>query len=353
MYPDAIPKNDDIKYMRRCLELAANGSGYVSPNPLVGCVIVHSQSIIGEGYHKQYGGPHAEVNAIHAVKDKSLLRESTLYVSLEPCSHWGKTPPCADLIIECGIPKVVIGCKDISAEVNGHGIEKLKNAGIEVEVGVLEKECIELNKRFFIFHKEKRPYIILKWAQTTDGFIAREDNSSKWISNAYSRMLVHQWRGQEDAILAGTNTLRIDNPKLTTREMAGKNPVRIVLDRGLTLPGNLNIYNKEARAIVFNEKESAVSGNIEYVKTGFGENALNEVLYELHLRKIQSIIVEGGAKLLNSFIDAGIWDEARVFISSVMFGSGISAPAIPANEPKRIEIMDDTLLIFSNNPDLN
>jgi len=344
----SLSGSEDIKYMERCLVLAENGIGHVSPNPMVGCVIVRDGRIIGEGYHIIYGGPHAEVNAIHAVKDKGLLRTSTMYVSLEPCSHWGKTPPCADKIIEHGIPKVVIGCRDINEEVAGRGIEKLQNAGIEVVYGVLEKECIELNKRFFTFYRNRRPYIILKWAQTTDGFIARNDNSSNWISNTYSRMLVHQWRGQEDAIMAGSNTIRIDNPYLTTREMAGKNPARIIIDRNLDLPKNLNVLNDESKTIVFNAKESLTKDNIEYVKVDFKEDILPGILNELYVRKIQSVIIEGGAKLLNSFINSRLWDEARVFISPTLFGDGIAAPVIPGKVIEKTKITGDVLLICNN-----
>jgi len=340
--------SEDIKFMARCLALAKNGFGHVSPNPMVGCVIVHEGKIIGEGYHRLYGGPHAEVNAINAVKDKGLLRSATMYVSLEPCSHWGKTPPCADKIIECGIPKVVTGCRDINAGVNGRGIEKLLSAGIDVVNGVLEQECIALNKRFFTFHKEARPYIILKWAQTTDGFIARIDNKSQWISNIYSRVLVHQWRGQEDAIMVGANTAGIDNPHLTTRDVAGKNPVRVVIDGNLSLPGNLNIFNTGSKTIVLNSLKSIEEGNIEYIKVDFTENIIPQVLHELYLRKIQSVIIEGGAKTLNAFIEKGIWDEARTFISPQIFGSGILAPNIPGNVSERIELMDDILLIINN-----
>jgi len=308
------------KYMVRCLELAKNGLGYVAPNPLVGCVIVYEDIIIGEGYHHQYGSPHAEVNAIYSVADKNLLKKSTLYVNLEPCCHWGKTPPCTDLIIKMRIPNVVIGCQDIFAEVNGKGIEQLRNAGINVETGVLEKESLELNKRFFSFHKNKRPYIILKWAQTADGFIAREDYSSKWITNEYSRLLVHNWRSEEAAILVGTNTAFFDNPQLSSRDMKTKNPVRIVIDKGGKLPGSLHLFNKSIATIVFTEHKQESDTNLTYVEIDFNSSDLiQNILNYLYKEKIQSLIVEGGSKLLQSFIGQDLWDEARIFKNDKIF----------------------------------
>jgi len=334
----------------RCLELASNGLGHTATNPLVGCVIVHDGQIVGEGYHRIFGGPHAEVNAINSVADKSLLQNATLYVNLEPCSHWGKTPPCADLIIENKIPHVVIGTKDIYEEVNGRGIERLTNEGINVEVGVLEKESVELNKRFFTFNIKKRPYIILKWAQTADGFMAREDHSSKWISNEYSRLLTHQWRSEETAIMVGTNTALYDNPQLTSRDMKARNPLRIVLDKELKLPQTHHLFDGEIPTIVFTEKLHESKENLSYVELDFGpHNFLNLVLTYLHNIGIQSLIIEGGAKLLQSFIDKDLWDEARVFkAGKVYFEKGIKTPEIKVQSLQYLKIMDDTLHYYRN-----
>ena len=336
--------------MARCLELALNGLGHTATNPLVGCVIVHDSHIIGEGYHHIYGGLHAEVNAINSVADKSLLQNATLYVNLEPCSHWGKTPPCADLIIENKIPNVVVGTKDIYEEVNGRGIERLRNAEVNVEVGILEKESLKLNKRFFTFNIKKRPYIILKWAQTTDGYIAREDHSSKWISNEYSRLLTHQWRSEETAIMVGTNTAIYDNPNLSTRDMKARNPTRIVLDRELKLPQTHHLFDEAIPTIVFTEKLKESSDNLSFVQLDFAsKDFLKHALEYLHNIGIQSIIIEGGAKLLQSFIDEELWDEARVFeAGKVFFENGIEAPKIKKLPSKKIVIDEDELHIFLN-----
>lgn len=337
---------DDNFYMQRCFDLAKNGSGRVSPNPLVGSVIVCKDTIIGEGYHKNFGESHAEVNAIASVKDKSLLRDATLYVNLEPCSHWGKTPPCADKIIETGIPKVVIANIDPFPEVSGRGIQKLRDAGIDVTTGVMQDEGYKLNKRFFTFHTLKRPYIILKWAQTSDGYIARKDFSSKWISNKYSRLLVHYWRSQEDAIMVGTNTALHDNPKLTAREMGGRNLLRIVIDRTLRLPNNLNLFNGEAPTIVFTEKEQPNSKNLEFIALDFNKNFPYNILAELHNKNVHSVLIEGGTNLLTSFISQGLWDEARVFTGKTIFGAGINAPVINAGYFLQEKSEDDSLTVY-------
>ena len=320
----------DEQYMSRCIQLAELGAGNVAPNPMVGAVLVYDDKIIGEGYHKKYGEAHAEVNCINSVeeKNKHLIEKSTIYVSLEPCAHYGKTPPCADLIIKNNIPKVVIGTKDIYKEVAGAGIEKLKNAGIEVLTGVLENECIDLNKRFFTFHQKQRPYIILKWAQSANGKIGSANNERILISNDYSNRLVHRWRSEESAILVGTNTALKDNPSLTTRLWKGKNPIRIVIDKNLKLPHELKIFSKTTNTIIFNSLKNTIEENVEYIKLE-NKNFLEEILRTLYKLNIQSVLVEGGAKTLQSFIDAGLWDEARVITNEEMIiESGIDAPEI-------------------------
>lgn len=319
--------------MNRCLELSEKGLGNVAPNPLVGCVIVHENKIIGEGYHQYFGGPHAEVNAINSVQDKKLLEKSTLYVTLEPCSHFGKTPPCADLIIKHKIPHVVIASSDPNPLVSGNGIEKLKNAGIHFETGILKKEHEWINRRFLTFFLKQRPYIILKWAQTKDGFIdiERKNNVANitWITNEASRTLVHKWRTQEQAILIGTRTAISDNPTLTSRSWKGKNPLRIVLDRNLVLSKQLNVFNHDAETLVFTSLQNFTnSEHIQYSNIDFGENFFPDILKELYNRKIQSILIEGGANTLQSFIDAGLWDEARIFTGNISFEAGIKAPEI-------------------------
>jgi len=331
--------NFDEKYMLRCLELAKNGLGNVAPNPMVGCVIVFDGKIIGEGYHQEYGKAHAEVNAIHSVKDNSLLKKSTLYVNLEPCAHFGKTPPCANLIVEHNIPRVVIGCVDSFSEVSGKGIEKLKAAGIEVAVGVLENESLALNKRFFTFHTKKRPYIILKWAETQDGFIdlvrpfdkLKVTNTNNWITSPLSKQLVHKWRSEETAIMIGTNTALNDNPKLNVREWNGKNPVRVVVDLHNRLPQTLHVFDKSIPTLVFSLTKHGEENNLTFVKINDSKNLIQEVLDELYKRNIQSIIIEGGAKLLQSFINQNLWDEARVFIGNKYFENGLKAPKLTGN----------------------
>lgn len=331
--------------MRRALELAEAGRGFVSPNPMVGCVIVNEDQIIGEGFHEIYGGPHAEVNAINSVKNLELLSESTAYVSLEPCAHWGKTPPCANLLVEKGLKKVVIGALDSNPLVGGKGVEILRKAGIEVVMGVLEKEARLQNRRFFTQIEKKRPYVILKWAQSKDGFVARSDYSSKWISNARSRQLVHKWRAEEDAILVGKNTAKYDNPSLTVRDWTGNNPLRLVIDSNLELPGNLHLFDQIVPTICYNILKSQKTDNLEFVKLKPGFE-LREILEDLNSRKIQSLIVEGGSFVLNKFIEEGLWDEARIFTGPTEFGEGIFAPKLNLTPTETLSIQEDTLRIY-------
>jgi len=319
-------------YMRRCLELAQLGMSNVSPNPMVGAVIVHEGKIIGEGYHQKYGEAHAEVNAVNQVVSKfdnhaALLKQATIYVSLEPCAHYGKTPPCADLIIKHQIPKVVIGCRDPFDQVNGKGIEKLQAAGVEVTLGVLETECRWLNRRFFTRVHKHRPYIILKWAQTADGFFAPEDGSQFWITGEDSRKLVHQWRSEEDAILVGTKTVTADNPQLNVRYGNGKSPKRVVIDRELKLDKNFNIFDQSVDTLIFNEVETKLDGRNKYIALeDFGRYVPQYIMYQLYMQDIQSVIIEGGAHTLNAFIEAGLWDEARIFTGTASLNNGIKAP---------------------------
>lgn len=326
----------DERFMLRCLELAQNGAGAVAPNPMVGSVVVHNGKIIGEGFHQKVGEAHAEVIAINSVKDQSLLPDSTIYVSLEPCAHFGKTPPCADLIVAKKIKRVVIACLDPFAKVNGAGIKRLIDSGVEVRVGTLEKEALELNRRFITFHQKKRPYIILKWAETADGFVdhIRDDSSQKPLSitcNA-ANVLVHKWRAEEAAIMVGKNTTILDNPSLTTRNFHGKNPIRILLDSNSDVPASANIFNQEAETIVLRENTKD----------------LQQLLAELHGRDIQSIIVEGGPTLHRSFYDAGLWDEVRRFVSPNKITNGISALSI-TEKPETTELVgSDQLLTYRN-----
>jgi len=344
-------------YMQRCLDLAVLGIGKVSPNPMVGAVIVHDERIIGEGYHRQYGQAHAEVNAISQVlanfeNAAELLRNSTIYVSLEPCAHHGKTPPCADLIIAHQIPNVVVGCTDPFEQVNGNGISKLQAAGIQVLIGVLEQECQWLNRRFFTRVKKKRPYIILKWAQTADGFFAPDDGTQFWITGKESRRLVHQWRSEEDAVLVGKNTAAIDNPKLDTRFWPGRSPKRIVIDRKLSLSKTLNLFDQSVETFIFNELKTDVEGKIKYIALeDFDRFVPQYILFQLYLQDIQSLIIEGGADTLNSFIAAGLWDEARIFTGKTHLNSGIKAPVLNEIEPEEFTFADDRLAIIYNKPD--
>lgn len=344
-------------YMQRCLDLAVLGIGKVSPNPMVGAVIVHDERIIGEGYHRQYGQAHAEVNAINQVlahfeNAAELLRNSTIYVSLEPCSHHGKTPPCADLIIAHQIPNLVVGCTDPFEKVNGNGIGKLQAAGIKVMSGVLEQECQWLNRRFFTRVQKKRPYVILKWAQTSDGFFAPGDGSQFWITGEESRRLVHQWRSEEDAVLVGKNTAAIDNPKLDTRFLPGRSPKRIVIDRKLSLSKTLHLFDQSVETFIFNELKTDVEGKIKYIALeDFDRFVPHYILFQLYLQDIQSLIIEGGAHTLNTFIAAGLWDEARIFTGKALLGSGIKAPVLNEIEPEEFTFADDRLAIIYNKPD--
>ena len=341
------------EYMQRCLDLAELGMGYVSPNPMVGAVVVHNERIIGEGYHHKYGEAHAEVNAINMVISKvsdaaELLRESTIYVSLEPCAHYGKTPPCADLIIKHQIPNVIVGCRDPFAQVDGKGIEKLVDAGVEVITGVLEKKCQWLNRRFFTRVQQQRPYIILKWAQTTDGFFAPNDKSQLWITGLESRKLVHQWRGQEDAILVGKNTAAIDNPQLNVRYGNGKSPVRVVIDRRLELDKNLNIFDQSVETLIFNEIKTDIEGNNKYIALeDFDRYVPHYILFQLYMRDIQSVIIEGGAFTLNSFIEAGLWDEARIFTGNINLKNGVKAPWVSGKILAGVYAGDDKLSVVT------
>jgi diaminohydroxyphosphoribosylaminopyrimidine deaminase/5-amino-6-(5-phosphoribosylamino)uracil reductase len=342
------------KYMRRCLELAALGIGFVSPNPMVGAVIVMDTIIIGEGYHHKYGEAHAEVNAINQASSNfsdssDLLDQSTLYVSLEPCAHYGKTPPCADLIIKHKIPRVVIGCRDPFEAVNGKGIEKLVEAGIDVTVGVLEKECEWLNRRFFTRVQKHRPYVILKWAKTNDGLFAPAGNAQHWITGLESRKLVHQWRSEEDAVLVGKNTAAIDEPQLNVRFGNGRHPKRIVIDRKLTLSKNLNLFDQSIETLVFNEVKTAIENNIKYIALeDFDRYVPQYILYQLYLQDIQSVIIEGGEHTLNSFIDAGLWDEARIFTGPGNLNEGIRSPEINGITEGEFCIGADKLLVLLN-----
>jgi diaminohydroxyphosphoribosylaminopyrimidine deaminase/5-amino-6-(5-phosphoribosylamino)uracil reductase len=336
--------------MRRCLQLALKGLGHVAPNPMVGCVIVHNNVIIGEGYHQKYGEAHAEVNAIASVINKEVLTESTVYVNLEPCSHHGKTPPCSDLLIAHKVKRVVVACLDTNPLVAGKGIAKLRNAGIEVFTGILEKEARELNKRFFTYHEKKRPYIILKWAQTKDNFISKLPPFTKeenWITNNESKKIVHTWRAQEQAILVGTNTALLDNPALTVRLTEGKNPLRILIDKELKVLITNSIFSEAAETIVFTEKNRLSKNNIIYHQIDFTKDIVSQILNYLYDKKITSIIIEGGAHTLQSFINKDLWDEARIFTGNKYFQSGIKAPIINKNKSNVQMIGDDELAIFT------
>lgn len=341
------------EYMYRCLELAKLGARGASPNPMVGCVLVHNREIIGEGYHQKHGEAHAEVNAINSVEHTELLTQSTLYVSLEPCAHFGLTPPCSDLIVANQIPRVVIGTIDPFTKVAGKGIEKLKKAGIKVEVGILEKECREINKRFFTFHEKKRPFIILKWAQTLDGFIdiertEKEFGEPTWITGQKALRRVHEIRAVEDAIFVGTNTALKDNPSLTVRHCPGENPVRVVLDNQMRLPERLNLFDGSVKTIVFNSKQKKEFGNISFIKIDFNKKIIPQILKELYAQKMLSVIVEGGKQLLRSFINANLWDETHLFIGNKYFHNGISAPQISGKKISSEDLESDKFIIYKN-----
>ncbi|MCH2032947.1 MAG: bifunctional diaminohydroxyphosphoribosylaminopyrimidine deaminase/5-amino-6-(5-phosphoribosylamino)uracil reductase RibD [Tenacibaculum sp.] len=344
--------NFNEKYMRRCLELAKNGIGTTRPNPSVGAVVVYNDKIIGEGFTSPYGGPHAEVNAIRSVKDQGLLAKSTIYVTLEPCSHFGKTPPCSDLIVSKNIPNVVIGTIDTHSVVAGKGIEKLKSNGCNVVVGVLEEECKKHHKRFFTVQNKKRPFVILKWAETSNGFVApksKENQSPVWISNEYAKQLVHKWRAEEHAILVGTNTVLADNPKLNVRSWTGQNPVRIVLDRTLKLSSDLSIYDKTVKTIIVSQVEQEnTNENLVYERINFESDVPKQLLEVLSKHKIQSVIIEGGSVTLQSFIDDNLWDEARVFIGNNNFEDGIKAPTLNGKLEKEEQLTNNILRTYLN-----
>ena len=343
------------KYIKRCLELAKKGLGNTSPNPMVGCVIVLGDTIIGEGYTSAYGGNHAEVNAINSVMDKSLLEKATLYVSLEPCNHFGKTPPCSDLIVKNKIKNVVVGCVDPFEKVAGSGIQKLKDSGCTIITEILKNECIESNKRFFTYQTKKRPYIILKWAETKDGFIdidrevkTVDDAKPNWITNQYSRQLVHKWRAEEDTILVGTNTAVKDNPKLDVRGWNGRNPVRVILDRNLRIPIAYHIYTKKVKTIIITEQERNSSEKLIFEQIDFSKNMAKQVCEVIYKHNLVSVLIEGGKQTLQSFIDADLWDEARIFVGNANFSKGIKAPKLSGELISEINIQKDILKIIKN-----
>ena len=337
-------------FMHRAIELAECASGLTYPNPMVGAVIVHDNIIIGEGYHRKAGTPHAEVNAVNSVVDKSLLHDSTLYVSLEPCAHYGRTPPCAKLIIDMGIPRVVVGCIDSFSKVSGKGIDMLRKAGVEVHVGVLEKECRKLNRRFFTFHEKKRPYIILKWAESKDGFIDKlrsPEEQAPWLTNEECRRLVHKQRTTEQAILIGANTASMDNPSLTVRSWTGNQPLRIVFDPKLSVPSKLKLFNDNITTVILNSSNDTTSGNIIYKQIASSD--IKDVVKSLYELEIQSIIIEGGAQTLQTFIDGNMWDEAYIYKSPLLLGSGIIAPKIILHDAISTTIGNCTLTKAINN----
>jgi diaminohydroxyphosphoribosylaminopyrimidine deaminase / 5-amino-6-(5-phosphoribosylamino)uracil reductase len=340
------------KYMQRCLQLAQLGEGYVAPNPMVGAVLVYEDEIIGEGYHQQYGQAHAEVNCINSVADdnKNKIPFSTLYVSLEPCSHFGKTPPCVDLILQQQIKKVVVACRDSFKKVNGNGIQKLQAADVEVIENILQEECTILNKRFFTFNAKKRPYIILKWAETSDGKIANLANDAAerlFISNDFTNRIVHHWRSQEAAILVGTNTALLDNPSLNNRLWHSKQPTRLVLDMHLRLPSTLHIFNQQQPTIIFNASKEGIDNNLMFYKLQKNKSVVQQMLHACYTLGIQSILVEGGAAMLQSFIDEQIWDEARVIKNDALsIGNGLEAPIINAQFISLEKFSTDTIYYY-------
>jgi diaminohydroxyphosphoribosylaminopyrimidine deaminase/5-amino-6-(5-phosphoribosylamino)uracil reductase len=343
--------------MQRCIELATLGAGSVSTNPMVGCVIVKNGIIIGEGWHMRFGEAHAEVNAVNSVKNKSDIEGATVYVNLEPCSHHGKTPPCADMLIAHKPARVVIGMADPFEKVAGRGIEKLRAAGIHTDVGLMAEACAELNRRFITFHKKKRPYIILKWAQTANGFLgpdrnkvtAEEFESQRHITGRVVQKLVHRWRTEEDAVMVGTNTALNDDPALNAREWTGRNPTRIVIDRELNLPPDLKLFDGSAHTIVFTAAEKKPATNLSYVQVDFENDLLKNMLRELHARTIQSVVVEGGARLLQAFIREELWDEAIVFSSPKALEDGIAAPLLPCDTVEQ-EMIDDVMMSVYRKP---
>ncbi|MFP4603953.1 MAG: bifunctional diaminohydroxyphosphoribosylaminopyrimidine deaminase/5-amino-6-(5-phosphoribosylamino)uracil reductase RibD [Bacteroidales bacterium] len=357
-----IDKKHHEKYMERCLELASLAAGNTYPNPMVGSVIVYNDNIIGEGYHIAHGEKHAEANAIESVKDRSLLKKSTLYVNLEPCSHYGKTPPCADRIVEEGIPEVVVGTLDTSGKVSGKGVKIMKEAGCKVTIGVLEEACRELNKRFFCYYEQGRPYIILKWAQSQDGYIDKKREpddpiAPNWITDNVARRLVHKWRTQESAILVGSKTAIKDNPQLNVREWSGKNPLRFVLDKDFEINQRYKLIYDNDSTIIFVDKtvdnkrlDKYADYETEFIKLDYNGNLLKQVSDYLYSKGIMSVIIEGGAVTLESFLNANLWDEARVFVGEMMFFEGVKAPPMPLVNPvDRLEYKNSVLCVFRRN----
>lgn len=342
--------NYELKYMSRCLQLAEYGAGHVAPNPMVGAVLVCDDKIVGEGYHRHFGEAHAEPNAINSVKNPELLQKSTLYVSLEPCSHYGKTPPCADLIVSSGIPRVVIGTLDPNPQVAGRGVEILRKAGIEVEIGVLEADCRELNKRFFIFQEQKRPYVLLKWAQTQDGFMDRIRTNviepPLQISNSITRQFTHKMRSENQSILVGANTVLLDNPTLTVRNWSGKTPIRIGIDRQGRIPDDFHLLDGSVSTIIFTEKDQPDKPHVEFVKIDFDSNCIQTILTKIYERNIHSVLVEGGPTILNSFLDAGLWNEANVEVSPQRISEGVAAPVLPIQPISRKNIEGHEWLFY-------
>lgn len=341
----------DLKYMNRCLELAAKGEGMTYPNPLVGSVVVHSGRIIGEGYHLKAGGPHAEVVALNSVKEKELLKSATLYVNLEPCSHFGKTPPCADLIVSYGIPRIVIGTPDTNEKVAGKGIAKLIDAGCEVVTGVAETECRRLNRRFFTFHEKKRPYITLKWAQSTDGFIdtlrgSGDEPGINWITGKAERALVHRWRASEQAILIGAKTLRTDSPKLNVRDWKGNNPLRVILSGGGIFDDKHIVNETDSITVVFTHNREVQYSRAVKVLLSKDSSSASQVSSYLYNKGIQSMLIEGGAEVLNHFISEELWDEARIFIGAQVFNNGVRAPEIHKSKYSQTLFKGSTLDIY-------
>lgn len=337
----------DVLYMQRALTLAQYGQGAVSPNPMVGCVLVKEGQIIGEGWHQQYGGPHAEVNAVAQVKDHNLLKGCTAYVSLEPCAHYGKTPPCADLLVSKAVGRVVICHVDSNPQVGGKGIAKLQEAGINVETGLLAEEGRWLNRRFLTQMEKQRPYIILKWAQTADGFVARSNYDSKWISGVLARKLVHKWRAEEDAIMVGRQTAYQDNPKLTVRDWEGKNPVRVVIDRYGKLPDTMHLFDQQTPTLCYTLSRQEELRNLQYIKLTEAR-FWQDLLLDLYQRKVQSLFVEGGTVIFQQLLQQGLWDEARIFTAPRRFGTGISAPQVQGELLSEQIIADDHLSILLN-----
>ena len=337
----------DKTFIKRCIELAKTAEGKTYPNPLVGSIIVHNGKIIGEGYHEKAGENHAEINAINSVENIHLLKDSTIYVTLEPCSHFGKTPPCANKIVEIGFKKVVIGTLDSHEKVNGKGKELLENAGIEVVSGVLEEDCKDLNKRFFTFHQKKRPFIILKWAESADGFLDKDFKPTQ-IGNPLTKQFVHTLRSEEHAILVGTNTALTDNPSLTTREISGRNPVRILIDFNLKVPRDFNIYNEEAETLVFNSLKDSQDKHIKFIKIE-KKNFLQNLMEKLYENNIQSVIIEGGSFTLKQFIEANLWDEAIVIKNeNLILENGTKAPELDFDYSEKKNFRDNVIYFFKS-----